>query len=58
MSVGHKTYLARYGSKKYLAIHVLTSAAGVVVSCKIPILVTRVRFPGGAFALYSFEALR
>ena len=24
------------------------SAAGVVVSCKIPILATRVRFPGGA----------
>ena len=23
-------------------------AAGVVVSCKIPILATRVRFPGGA----------
>jgi hypothetical protein len=26
----------------------ITSAAGVVVSCKIPILATRVRFPGGA----------
>ena len=30
------------------------SAAGVVVSCKIPILATRVRFPGGA----SFEILK
>ena len=29
------------------------SAAGVVVSCKIPILVTQGRFPGGAnYALY------
>ena len=27
----------------------LQGAAGVVVSCKIPILATRVRFPGGAF---------
>ena len=26
-------------------------AAGVVVSCKIPILATRVRFPGGAQVL-------
>ena len=26
----------------------LNGAAGVVVSCKIPILATRVRFPGGA----------
>ena len=29
-------------------LHCLGSAAGVVVSCKIPILATRVRFPGGA----------
>ena len=29
-----------------------TSAAGVVVSCKIPILATRVRFPGGADIYY------
>ena len=28
------------------------SAAGVVVSCKIPILATRVRFPGGASFFY------
>ena len=31
------------------------SAAGVVVSCKIPILATRVRFPGGAFSFYVFK---
>ena len=33
-------------------------AAGVVVSCKIPILATRVRFPGGAndfFFHFEFE---
>lgn len=31
-------------------------AAGVVVSCKIPILATRVRFPGGARVfLFSSE---
>ena len=32
-------------------------AAGVVVSCKIPILATRVRFPGGArlFFLFSYR---
>ena len=29
------------------------SAAGVVVSCKIPILATRVRFPGGAGFSFS-----
>ena len=31
--------------------------AGVVVSCKIPILATRVRFPGGAifFLLWFFN---
>ena len=29
-------------------------AAGVVVSCKIPILATRVRFPGGASKNYYF----
>ena len=29
--------------------------AGVVVSCKIPILATRVRFPGGAFSFYVFK---
>ena len=28
-------------------------AAGVVVSCKIPILATRVRFPGSALLLLS-----
>ena len=27
-------------------------AAGVVVSCKIPILASRVRFPGGALSFY------
>ena len=30
-------------------------AAGVVVSCKIPILATRVRFPGGARLFFSFH---
>ena len=36
------------------------SAAGVVVSCKIPILVTRVRFSGGAhiFAPFSIFPLK
>ena len=32
----------------FLLLAITRSAAGVVVSCKIPILVTRVRFPGGA----------
>lgn len=32
------------------------SAAGVVVSCKIPILVTRVRFPGGAWHVFPTRA--
>ena len=32
-----------------IQVHI-KSAAGVVVSCKIPILVTRVQFPGGAWA--------
>ena len=32
-------------------------AAGVVVSCKIPILATRVRFPGGAgYDMYFFPS--
>ena len=31
-----------------------SSAASVVVSCKIPILATRVRFPGGAFSFSIF----
>ena len=30
------------------------STAGVVASCKIPILATRVRFPGSAFFISSF----
>ena len=30
------------------------SVAGVVVSCKIPILATRVRFPGDAQLFYPF----
>lgn len=36
------------------------STAGVVVSCKIPILATRVRFPGGAnfFSPLVFQRLR
>ena len=35
------------------------SVAGVVVSCKIPILATRVRFPGDAtfFGRYSFYTI-
>ena len=32
------------------------SVAGVVVSCKIPILVTRVRFPGGALTALPVTA--
>ena len=32
----------------------LVSTAGVVVSCKIPILATRVRFPGSATLLVGF----
>ncbi len=31
----------------------IQGAAGVVVSCKIPILATRVRFPGGAFIVWT-----
>ena len=31
-----------------------TGTAGVVVSCKIPILATRVRFPGSARFFYFF----
>ena len=34
-----------------------TGAAGVVVSCKIPILATRVRFPGGAIKQSILELL-
>ena len=30
-------------------------AAGVVVSCKIPILATRVRFPGGALVIFLYN---
>ena len=33
------------------------SAAGVVVSCKIPILATRVRFPGGARSAFLFPPI-
>ncbi len=33
-------------------------AAGVVVSCKIPILVTRVRFPVGAIVLFATFFMR
>ena len=33
------------------------STAGVVVSCKIPILATRVRFPGGALTPFFLTAL-
>ena len=36
---------------------IITSAAGVVVSCKIPILATRVRFPGGASKLLFLVVL-
>ena len=36
-----------------LEVGMAKGAAGVVVSCKIPILATRVRFPGGA---HSFHA--
>ena len=32
----------------YLFIMTFNGATGVVVLCKIPILVSRVRFPGGA----------
>ena len=37
--------------KQYFTLMLCTCAAGVVVSCKIPILATRVRFPGGALLL-------
>ena len=33
--------------------HVSAGTAGVMVSCKIPILTTRVRFPGGALHFFS-----
>ena len=33
------------------------SVAGVVVSCKIPILATRVRFPGDAYVIFGRFAL-
>ena len=33
-------------------LHSLGGAAGVVVSCKIPILATRVRFPGDAHLFF------
>ena len=35
----------------------LGSAAGVVVSCKIPILATRVRFPGDAHLFFPLWLL-
>ena len=36
----------------------LGCAAGVVVSCKIPILATRVRFPGGAGSFLANSTLK
>ena len=46
-------------SNKYLwaRSYYWVSAAGVVVSCKIPILASRVRFPGGALFLILQEQL-
>ena len=35
----------------------LVRTAGVVVSCKIPILATRVRFPGDAIYFLKFQLL-
>lgn len=46
--------IASQSPKPTSAAQLPTSAAGVVVSCKIPILATRVRFPGGAAVILLF----
>ncbi len=46
-----------FGENGKMLAPLLTSAAGVMVSCKIPILVTRVRFPGGAILILNFDVV-
>ena len=50
LSVTFRSFLFRWDclSIRHSSCRASSSAAGVVVSCKIPILATRVRFPAGA----------
>ena len=60
MEIRRNLYYDKKKKEKVLSLgQFLTTycAAGVVVSCKIPILATRVRFPGGAI-LFTYNLKR